>query len=124
MSVVNDLEIYLLKPDVTALQKWLESSLGTLESNGTQLGDSIQWIHKDTQMLIVYTPKADGNFGCLWFKTNETHWKTDLECARSAHKTLSIEVRCAGTQWNEQASDDQPGWIKLLRGEEKPFHWS
>ncbi|MBM97171.1 MAG: hypothetical protein CMI09_15140 [Oceanospirillaceae bacterium] len=129
MASVTDLEIYLLKPDVQTLKLWLEDALGTLES--TRSTDIEQadanapqrWVHSDSRMLIVYTPKADGNFGCLWFKTNQTPWQTDLDCARSAHAALAVEVRCAATEWSEQQQDDEPGWIKLIRGEEKPFHW-
>ena len=130
MVSVTDLEIYLLKPDVQALQQWLEESLGTLENSDStstapvEVSTPQRWIHSESQMLIVYTPKADGNFGCLWFKTNHTPWPNDLDCARAAHAALNVEIRCAATAWSEQHSDEEPGWIKLIRGEEKQFHWN
>lgn len=116
----NDLEIYILKPDPAAIESWLTGALGSLEKS-TSDADFHRWTFEDC--LIVLTRKADGNFGSLWFKQNPTHWTSDLECARSAHSALNTEIRCAATVWSEQQSSSSPNWIKLTRGEEKPFHW-
>lgn len=118
----SDLEIYLLKADEPALEQWLTDALGSLQKDADSDGP-IRWTHTESGMRVIYTPKADGNFGCLWFKTNQTPWLHDLECARAAHAALTVEVRCAAAQWSESQQDDNPAWIKLIRGEEKPFHW-
>lgn len=122
-QTATDLEIYLLKPDEAALQQWLTDALGDLQAD-TDNGPTRRWTHTDSGMRIIFTPKADGNFGCLWFKTNNTPWADDLACARAAHAALAVEVRCASSEWSESLSDDTPAWIKLIRGEEKPFHWN
>ena len=118
----NDLEIYLLKADVDALESWLSNTLGEIQADSGD-NQTHRWTHLASGMRIIFTPKADGNFGCLWFKTNDTPWSDDLACARAAHSALNVEVRCASTEWNETASDDSPAWVKPIRGEEKLFDW-
>jgi hypothetical protein len=116
-----DLEIYILKPDTDAIAHWLTKELGPLDEFSSD-SEFQRWTFQGC--LIVLTRKADGNFGSLWFKQNRTHWSSDLECARSAHSALNTEIRCAATGWSEQQSSLSPDWIKLTRGQEKPFHWN
>jgi len=120
MTNNSDLEIYLLKAEADDVLAWLTSELGELEQQ-QQNGDSLKWIING--MTIVFTPKAEDNFGCLWIKQNNTPWATDLDCARSAHTALQKEVRCAASEWTESAADEQPGWVKITRGVEKSFNW-
>ena len=116
----SDIEIYLLKADPQAVKDWLSSSVGPVEEVAeTDIG--FKWRCED--MDILFTPRAEGNFDCLWIKQNHTPWGSDLECARSAHNVLNTEIRCAAEEWSESESNDNPGWIKLTRGQEKPFDW-
>lgn len=121
--VSPDLELYLLKADTDRLQNWLVEQLGDMVTDNAGNG-RFCWRHAATNMTVIYTEKAEKNFGCLWFKTNQTPWKNDLECARAIHAAMGVEVRCAASEWSEGTNDDeQPGWVKLIRGEEKPFDW-
>ncbi|WP_221797669.1 hypothetical protein [Oceanobacter mangrovi] len=120
MTKTPDIEIYLMKATPDAVLAWLSSELGEVQQS-TSKGSSQQWLINGIE--VVYTPEAEGKFGCLWIKQNLTHWNDDLDCARSAHPALDCEVRCAARMWSESAEDDQPGWIKLTRGQEKAFEW-
>ncbi len=119
-SSSSDIEIYLLKAEPSAILEWLANELGDVEQQ-QQKGDSHLWTING--MNIVFTPNAEANFGCLWIKQNNTDWATDLDCARSAHAALEREVRCAASEWSESKADEQPGWVKITRGVEKPFDW-
>lgn len=118
-----DLEIYLLKPDQAAIESWLQQCWPQLQT--LQQGERFHW-RADTEqglMDIYLNSQAEKNFASLWFKQNRTAWRNDLECARAAHAALQVEIRCSAAGWQEDDGEDDSGWIKLIRGEEKPFTW-
>jgi len=120
-----DLEIYLLKPDTTAIKQWLAAQLpGQLEEVKVTSGHC-HWRAVDggNRMDIFLNENAEKNFASLWFKQNLSPWNNDLECARSAHAALGTEIRCSDSSWQEDENEDSAGWIKLIRGEEKPVSW-
>ena len=113
-----DIEIYLLKVDPSQISEWLSHQFGEL-TEIKHTSKSVTW--QTSGMDIQFTQDVAKKFSSLWFKTNNTPWNNDLECAREAHSALGVEVRCSVAGWQEE--DDQPGWIKLIRGNEKPFDW-
>ncbi|WP_430461278.1 hypothetical protein ACQUQU_00410 [Thalassolituus sp. LLYu03] len=120
-----DIEIYLMKPDPAAVRGWLASALGELRDQRV-LPDHHHWVAEceGKSVDIFLNEKAEKNFASLWIKQNHTIWNTDLDCARSAHKALSVEIRCSDSGWEEADGESDQGWVKLIRGEEKPFEWS
>lgn len=113
-----DIEIYLMKPDAAAVQAWLQQALAA----PLQMVSEQHWRCAD--MDIFFNPQAEKNFASLWFKQNHTPWGTDLDCARSAHAALGLEIRCSDSGWQEEEAEEHGGgWIKLIRGEEKPLDW-
>lgn len=117
----SDLEIYVLKSPADNVRQWLADTLGAVEVVKSGKG-SHHW--RVAGMDVFYNEQVEANFSCLWFKQNQTPWSNDLECARSAHAALETEIRCAAVQWAESENDDQPGWVKITRGQEKPFDWN
>ena len=120
-----DLEIYLMKPDAGAVRDWLARQLGDHIEDQRVVPGHCHWrVTLDGHVMDVFlNDKAEKNFASLWFKQNHSPWNTDLECARSAHAALGIEVRCSDSGWQENVDDSAGGWIKLIRNEEKPVHW-
>lgn len=119
-----DIEIYLMKPEPAAVRAWLASHLNDLQDIRI-LPDHHHWQARQAGAVIdIYlNEKAEKNFASLWIKQNHTPWNTDLDCGRSAHQALGCEVRCSGSGWEEEEGESDGGWIKLIRGEEKPFDW-
>jgi hypothetical protein len=115
-----DIEIYLMKAEPSAVKAWLKSVFGELQERSAQLW---QVQYQGQSMELFFDPKAEKNFASLWFKQNHTPWLTDLDCARAAHLALGVEVRCQASGWAEEEGETDAGWVKLLRGEEKPFTW-
>lgn len=115
-----DIEIYLMKVDPKALTTWLAAVLDDFHEHTAQLW---QGSYAGQKMEVLFDPKAEKNFASLWFKQNHTPWLTDLDCARAAHAALGCEVRCQASGWSEEEGETDAGWIKLIRGEEKPFSW-
>lgn len=120
-----DIEIYLMKPDPAAVRAWLAASVDTIEDVRI-LPDHHHWLATcgAKKIDIFLNEKAEKNFASLWVKQNHTPWNTDLDCARSAHKALGIEIRCSDSGWQEGEGESDSGWLKLIRGEEKPFEWN
>jgi hypothetical protein len=118
-----DLEIYLLKPDADAIEQWLQGYWPQLRR--LQQDQRYHWQVDTSQgtMDIFFNPQAEKNFASLWFKQNHTDWATDLDCGRAAHAALNVEVRCSDAGWQEDDGEDDSGWVKLIRGEEKPLTW-
>ena len=120
-----DIEIYIMKAEPVAVRQWLQDALQqplqTLKENAS----SHHWQAQidGSSMDIFLNENAEKNFASLWFKQNLTPWATDLDCGRAAHAALSSEVRCSDSGWQEEHDGDEPGWVKLIRGEEKPFDW-
>ena len=119
-----DIEIYLMKPDFQQVQDWLTQEFSELQTIASRDGFSHWKISQgDEEMDVFLNDKAEKSFASLWFKQNKTSWPTDLDCARAAHKALGIEIRCSDSGWKEEDGENDDGWIKLIRGEEKPVHW-
>lgn len=117
-----DLEIYLMKASAAEVQQWLEQALGepVLEVSAQHWRCG----HNGETLDVFFNPQAEKNFASLWFKQNHTPWATDLDCGRAAHAALGVEVRCSDSGWQEtEGEESSSGWIKLIRGEEKPFEW-
>lgn len=117
-----DLEIYLMNASAAAVQQWLQQALG--EPLTVLSEQHWQCRYQGNDMDVFFNAQAEKNFASLWFKQNRSPWLTDLECARAAHAALGMEIRCSDSGWQETEGEETAGgWIKLIRGEEKPFEW-
>lgn len=113
-----DIEIYLLKAEVSEIHTWLCSQFDVVEEQKSS-PKSVQWLVDGTEVLL--TLNSNKNFASLWFKQNKTPWNNDLECGRALHTALGKEVRCSKAAW--QDGDEGPAWTKLIHGEEKDLDW-
>lgn len=121
-----DIEIYLMKPDPQAVRQWLEQSLsGQVEELTSGAGHRHWRVTQAARVMDIFlNENAEKNFASLWIKQNDTPWNNDLDCARSAHQALGCEIRCSDSGWQESEGENgDGGWIKLIRGEEKPLRW-
>ena len=119
-----DIEIYLMKPETQAIADWLNSVFGALETVALRDGFAHWKITTEKGVMDVFlNDKAEKSFASLWFKQNLTSWPTDLDCGRAAHAALGIEIRCSDSGWKEEEGESDDGWVKLIRGEEKPVRW-
>lgn len=118
-----DLEIYVLKAEPEQVQQWL-SSLFSQVSVIKSTDQSTLW--QVDEMQVQFSLHVQAKFSSIWFKSNHTDWPNDLECARSAHKFLQLEIRCSSAGWQEQEEKESVtnDWVKLIRGEEKPLNWT
>jgi len=116
-----DLEIYLLKPERSAVHHWLTNTIGALTSV-KESDAAVHWQHDGLD--IIFTENAEKNFSSLWFKQNPTDWPDDLALGRAAYEALGVEVRCSDSGWEEaEGESSEGGWIKINARGERPFSW-
>lgn len=121
-----DIEIYIMKPDPQAVRAWLTAALADPLEDIRIVPGHAHWQASGAGRTIdiFLNENAEKNFASLWIKQNHTPWNTDLDCARAAHQALGYEIRCSDSGWQEDDQEEaSSGWIKLIRGEEKPFSW-
>lgn len=119
MTQYPDIEIYIMNANADNVATWLSTVFDKL----TPTNEGWHCEYQGKSMDVQFTAQAQKNFASLWFKKNHTPWQTDVDCGRAAQAALSLEVRCQNSSWQEEEGDTNGGWIKFIRGEEKPFEW-
>lgn len=119
MTPYPDIEIYIMNATTETVQDWLN----TVFEQVSPIKEGWRCELQGKSMDVQFMAQAEKNFASLWFKKNHTPWPTDLDCARAAHAALEAEVRCQANDWKEGEEESNAGWVKLIRGEEKPFDW-
>ncbi|NWO57242.1 hypothetical protein [Chromohalobacter israelensis] len=124
MERYPDIEIYLAKTDIEAIQQWLDEHLeapSPLVKRGKH-----QWRararHAASEIPILLVENAADGFASLWFDSPHTPWPRDVDCARAAARTLGCEVRCSLGGWQPGDEPDR-FWQVRADGVEGAIHW-
>ncbi|MGM1051805.1 MAG: hypothetical protein ACQEXO_05360 [Pseudomonadota bacterium] len=117
-----DIEIYLAKPPLDALNQWLGAAIGAEPLAPAGKG---QWRtlghHDGADIPVLLVEKAADGFTSLWFDSSHTPWESDADCARAAAQ-LGCEVRCSLGSWHP--GDDPDRFLQLLPdGSEAEIDW-
>tara|TARA_B100000029_G_C17309863_1_gene863967 strand:- start:63 stop:416 length:354 start_codon:yes stop_codon:yes gene_type:complete len=110
-----DIEIYIKDVTDSVILGWLQNHFDVTPRKRTV---TLTRGSETTECLIV-PDAAKGGFTSVWFKSNHTPWKTDLDCAREAHKFMQKEVRCSAGSW----SNKEEGWLKINQQGESKVAW-
>ena len=86
-----DIEIYIKRPDLADLQAWLNSLMGpiTCATRGTTTNITLA----NGQSCVIVENAVKGGYTSVWFKSDQTPWATDRDCALAAWKALGLETR-------------------------------
>ena len=118
-----DIEIYLKRPSMNAIGNWLKNHFDIIAKTPTESGSQLDLrFQQETLQCLVVERVAKGGYASVWFKTNNTPWRNDLECAEDAHALLEIETRCSTGGWQD-AQEDQGRWYRLQLGEKSIVNW-
>lgn len=117
-----DIEIYIKQRPISAIESWL-GTLGELSQAFSQGA-----VHEYTltvsgvQIPVMVHEKVAGKaWTSIWFKSDQTPWAVDLDCARVAAVALDTQVRCIASGWN--TGDDPDEWWKIDQDEETLIQW-
>ncbi|RDB44841.1 hypothetical protein DU490_00700 [Halomonas sp. DQ26W] len=123
MTDYPDIEIYLAKAPLEALNAWLGERLdcAPLSEAGRK-----QWQtrghHDGHGVPILLVEKAADGYASLWFDSAHTPWPRDCDCAREAAARLDCEVRCSLGSW-QPGDDPDRFWRVLPDGSEALIEW-
>jgi hypothetical protein len=123
-----DIEIYLADTTNDEIVDWLAAILSDINLTGSS-PDKGTWHYSarylnrrgETEIRFIIVEKANADFTSLWFKTGQTPWSSDLECARAAADHFSGEIRCSPGPWNPDQDNDE--WISIHNAHESTVAW-
>lgn len=124
-----DIEIYIKHTNALEITSWLAAYFQPIETplltdENLALGTMIKGTLNETKVPLVITPKAAGKaFTSVWFQSEQTPWKNDLECAESFIAMHNREVRCSSGTWTEEEAENEEKWWCLSDGTKKLLRW-
>ena len=115
-----DIEIYIKRPNLADIVAWLERRFGVVFRE--QRGDSlICHLGHDRVTCAIVENAVKGGFTSVWFKSSQTPWATDRDCALEAAAEFNLEVRCSAGSWQED--EEGPGWLRITADGESTINW-
>lgn len=120
---MRDLEVYIRDLAPGQLSSWLGQHLDELELDDAATADRAvkgSGRYYDSLIRVSIYPGAMGKrYSCIVLEGAELPWNGDLDCARSAWRSLDAEVRCSPGDWKEgDPVDDEKWWRIDQRGEQ------
>ncbi|MBK1886671.1 hypothetical protein [Marinobacter sp. DY40_1A1] len=119
---MQDLEIYIRDLEAGAVHHWLESHVKqlVLDDNNVASVTKGTAVFGEAFLKITLYPQAFGKrFTSLLIEGEQLPWNSDLECARSAWRTMDTEIRCSPGEWKEgESAEDEKWWRLDSRGEQ------
>ena len=120
---MQDLEIYIRDLAPGQLSAWLANHLDQLTLDDSDpSAPAMKGIgyYCDYRIRIsVYAGAFGKRYSCLVMEGESLPWNSDLECARSAWRSLETEIRCSQSEWQEgDPVEDEKWWRLDNRGEQ------
>lgn len=123
-----DLEIYIKNRTPDEISQWLENCcdrLITMKDSTTSR--EFQVFFGDAQIDCLLQLKVSGKmWSSLWFKSNQTPWLTDLDCALQASQEMSTQIRCIKAGWSDTDEDsdcEEDQWWKVEDQQQTLISW-
>lgn len=113
-----DIEIYIKRPTLEALITWIEAAMGPVTH--TTQGTSTDVLLPDQKRCIIVENAVKGGYTSVWFKSEQTPWATDRDCALAAWSYFNIETRCSSGGWDGL---DEQGWLRFTDAGETVVNW-
>jgi hypothetical protein len=120
---LQDLEIYIRDLAPGQLSTWLANHLDQLaldDSDPAAASIKGAGFYGEYRVGIsVYAGAFGKRYSCLVLEGEDLPWNSDLECARSAWRSLETEIRCSQSEWQEgDPVEDEKWWRLDDRGEQ------
>lgn len=118
-----DIEIYVKDCSLEQLEQWLRTRCSDLEKQFSQ-GQIHEYrsVIDDIAVPVMIHEKVVGKaWTSVWFKSDQSPWRKDLDCALEAADALGTQIRCIVGGWsNGQDPDD---WWKIENGQQERIQW-
>jgi len=124
-----DVEIYIKDSPLEDILLWLQCIFDEVmpDAKATQ-GSRLQTLsltyNEKTIPCVIYPDAVKGKFTSLWFKSGDTPWQTDRDCALAAFDYLHTEIRCSSSSWTTEDDDEvNDRWLRLNHEGESIVRW-
>lgn len=106
-----DIEIYVKQVALDSILEWLTHHFEITLQQPIASTSRLSLVFDGQPVACNIVEKAaKGGYTSIWFKTNQTPWATDEECAREAFKHFNSEIRCSVGGWvADSPGTDSPG---------------
>ncbi len=124
---MQDLEIYIRDLSPGAVSEWLSSHLDKLELDDSQVLSVVKGsaLYENKRLNIILYPGAFGKrYASLVIEGERLPWNTDLDCARSAWRSMDTEIRCSPGDWREGEPVEEDKWWRLDKRGEQQVVWN
>lgn len=119
---MQDLEIYVRDLEAGGVSQWLGNHLDELELDDSDVSSIMKGsaLYDGVRIRITLYPGAFGKrYTSLVIEGDALPWNSDLDCARSAWRSMDTEIRCSSGEWQEgQPVEDEKWWRLDKRGEQ------
>lgn len=118
-----DIEVYVKNGSVPQLIDWVQtqsSQIGPLNSAGNNHQFSAE-INGHVIPVMIQERVAGKGWLSIWFRSDQTPWATDLECAKAISNALDTQTRCILNGWSE--GDEPDEWWLIEQGNQEKILW-
>lgn len=118
-----DIEIYIKSCSVAEIEAWLTELGDRLVAGPSHEQSHEYFLHwEGIEIPLILQEKVAGKaWSSVWFKSDQTPWLKDIDCARLAASGLKTQIRCIASSW--KTGDDPDEWWQVEGGEEKLISW-
>lgn len=124
---MEDLEIYIRDLEAGAVSRWLSDHLDRVALDDAVITAALKGhasYNGSALALSLYPGAAGKRFTCLVIEGPKLPWASDLECARSAWRTLGGELRCSPGSWTEGDVTEEEKWWRIDERGEQQAVWN
>lgn len=118
-----DIEIYVKDRPVGKIKDWLISQSHDFSERSSkgQIHEFSMNFPDGPVDVMIHEKVAGKAWVSVWFKTNNTPWSKDLDCAYAAAKGMETQVRCIASGWAE--GDDPDEYWKVEGNKQEKIQW-
>jgi len=118
-----DIEVYIKNRPLDAVLDWLGQRCETVQIQNSVGGThALEIVIEGVKVPVMIHEKAVGKaWISIWFRSEQTPWIRDLDCALEIAAALSTQVRCIASGWSD--GDDPDEWWRVENGQSEKIQW-
>ncbi|SEG85919.1 hypothetical protein [Marinobacterium lutimaris] len=118
-----DIEVYIKNRPLEVILDWLGERCERVQTinsvGGTHALEIV--IDSNTVPVMIHEKAVGKAWISVWFRSEDTPWVRDLDCAHEIAKALDTQVRCIASGWSE--GDDPDEWWRVENGDAEKIQW-
>lgn len=118
-----DIEVYIKNCPLEEILDWLGDRCEEVEILNSVGGThALDIVINNCRVPVMIHEKAVGKaWISIWFRSENTPWAKDLDCAHEIANALNTQVRCIASGWSE--GDDPDEWWRIENGIAEKIQW-